>query len=133
MLSLCLVSAAGTVLAAPAGGRHVQVSLVAETDAVTPGQPLLVGLRLQMEPGWHTYWRNPGDSGLPTKVKWDLPEAFSAGPVQWPRPIRFHTGPLVSYGYEGEALLPVEVQVPSGLSAPEVRLVPSGSGLKKKG
>jgi thiol:disulfide interchange protein DsbD len=130
VLSLCLLSAAGTVLAAPGGGRHVQASLVAETDAVTPGQPLLVGLRLQMEPGWHTYWRNPGDSGLPTKVKWDLPEGFSAGSIQWPRPIRFKFGPLVSYGYEGEALLPVEVQVPSGLSSLEVRLVARVSWLE---
>jgi thiol:disulfide interchange protein DsbD len=130
VLTLCLLFAGGTVLGAPGGGRHVQASLVAESDGVTPGQPLLVGLRLQMEPGWHTYWRNPGDSGLATKVRWDLPEGFSAGPVQWPRPIRFRTGPHVSYGYEGEVLLPVEVQVPSGLSSPEVRLVARVSWLE---
>ena len=130
MLSPCLLFAAGTVTAAPVGGRHVKVSLVAESDAATPGRPLLVGLRLQMEPGWHTYWRNPGDSGLPTKVKWELPEGFSAGSIQWPRPIRFNTGPLVSYGYEHEVLLPVELQVPARLSSPEARLVARVSWLE---
>ena len=130
MLSLCLPVAAGAALADPSGGRHVKVSLVAETDAVTPGRPLLAGLRLQMEPGWHTYWRNPGDSGLPTKVKWELPEGFVAGVLQWPRPIRFHTGPLVSYGYEHEVLLPVELEVPAHLSSPEVRLIARVSWLE---
>lgn len=119
---VCLLFAAGAVVAAPAGGRHVKASLVAEADAVVPGQPLVTGLRLQMEPGWHTYWSNPGDSGLPTKVKWDLPEGFSAGEIQWPRPGRFNTGPLVSYGYHGEVLLPMEIRVPADLSSSEVQL-----------
>ena len=119
---LGLLVVAGVAVAAPGGGRHVKASLVAETDAVVPGQPLVVGLRLQMEPGWHTYWSNPGDSGLPTKVKWELPEGFSAGGIQWPRPGRFNTGPLVSYGYHDEVLLPMEIRVPAGLSASEVQL-----------
>jgi len=69
--------------------RHVKASLVAETDAVRPGQPLTVGIRLEMEKGWHTYWRNPGDSGLPTRVRWTLPAGFSAGELRWPYPQRF--------------------------------------------
>ncbi len=116
-----LLAAAGTAQAAPRG-RHVEVSLVAETDAVRPGQMLVAGLWLQMDAGWHTYWRNPGDAGLPTRAKWDLPEGFTAGELQWPRPIRFNTGPLVSYGYEHEVLLPVEIQVPDTLPSNEVRL-----------
>lgn len=119
--------AALTLGVSPAGaqappGRHVKASLIAETDAVRPGQPLSVGIRLEMEKGWHTYWRNPGDSGLPTRVKWDLPAGFSAGEIQWPHPIRFATGPLVSYGYEHDVLLPVEIRVPAGVAAPEVRV-----------
>ncbi len=120
-LVLAIVGGA-TVVAQPAGGKHVRASFVAEVDAVQAGQPLLVGFRLQMEPGWHTYWRNPGDSGLPTRVKWDLPEGFSAGELQWPRPIRFATGPLVSYGYEHEVLHPAEIRVPASLPGGEVRL-----------
>jgi hypothetical protein len=107
-VTLLLVTAGAGAEGGPAtAGRHVRASLVAEADAAQPGRSLLVGFRLEMEPGWHTYWRNPGDSGLPTKVRWELPEGFSAGELQWPRPIRFATGPLVSYGYEHEVLHPV--------------------------
>jgi len=121
LVASSLLVAAGTAQAAPRG-RHVKVTLVAETDSIQPGQTLVAGVRLQMDAGWHTYWRNPGDAGLPTKAKWDLPEGFAAGELQWPRPIRFNTGPLVSYGYEHEVLLPVEIQVPATLSSNEVRL-----------
>jgi thiol:disulfide interchange protein DsbD len=102
--------------------RHVRASLVAESDAVRPGQPVTLGVRLEMEKGWHTYWRNPGDSGLPTRVKWQLPDGFAPGEVRWPYPIRFGTGPLVSYGYETDVLLPVEVRVPASLGGTEARL-----------
>jgi thiol:disulfide interchange protein DsbD len=108
--------------AEPPPGRHVKASLVAERDAVRPGQPITVGIRLETEEGWHTYWRNPGDSGLPTRVRWTLPAGFTAGEIRWPRPLRFRTGPLVSYGYEGEVLLPVEIRTPATVAAPEVRL-----------
>ncbi len=111
------------VLASPALAqspppRHTRAFLLSETDAVRPGQPLTVGVRLQMDKGWHTYWRNPGDSGLPTRVRWELPAGFAAGEIQWPYPSRFASGPLVNYGYEGEVLLPVEIRVPA--SVPEV-------------
>jgi DsbC/DsbD-like thiol-disulfide interchange protein len=107
---------------AEGGSRHVKASLLAETDAVRPGQPITVGVRLEMEKGWHTYWRNPGDSGLPTRVKWDLPVGFAPGEIRWPYPGRFQTGPLVSYGFEHEVLLPVEIRVPTVVAASEVRL-----------
>jgi len=123
-----LSAVAGLVFAVPGAsaqappGRHVKASLVAETDAVRPGQPLTVGIRLEMEKGWHTYWRNPGDSGLPTRVKWELPAGFSAGEILWPYPEPFRTGPLVSYGYEHEVLLPVEMRVPPAVPGPQVRI-----------
>ena len=117
---LCL--GATSVHAQAPAVRHVKASLVAETDAVRPGQPLTVGIRLEMEKGWHTYWRNPGDSGLSTRAKWDLPEGFAAGEIRWPYPIRFRTGPLVSFGYEHEVLLPVEIRVPPTISSGDVRI-----------
>ena len=119
-LALALGSTSASAQTPP--GRHVKASLVAETDAARPGQPLTVGIRLEMEKGWHTYWRNPGDSGLPTRVKWDLPAGFAAGEIRWPHPIRFSTGPLVSYGYEHEVLLPVEIRVPAAVALSEVRI-----------
>jgi DsbC/DsbD-like thiol-disulfide interchange protein len=102
--------------------RHVKASLVAETDAVRAGQPLTLGIRLEMEKGWHTYWRNPGDAGLPTRVKWELPEGIVAGEIRWPYPTRFATGPVLSYGYEHEALLLVEVRIPPSIGAGELRV-----------
>ncbi len=101
--------------AAPAAPRHVQASLLSETESIQPGKPVVVGIRLQMEEGWHTYWKNPADSGLPTRMTWRLPEGFSAGALQWPRPERIAAPPLVSYGYEREVLLPVEITTPAAL------------------
>jgi thiol:disulfide interchange protein DsbD len=119
---LTLAVGSSRALAQSPPGRHTKASLLSETDAVRPGQPLTVGIRLQMEDGWHTYWQNPGDSGLPTRVKWDLPAGFAAGEIQWPFPIRFRSGPLVNYGYEHEVLLPVEIRVPASVPAYPVRI-----------
>jgi thiol:disulfide interchange protein DsbD len=95
--------------------RHVDAELVAATDAIVPGQPLTVGLRLKHENEWHTYWQVPGDSGLPTQIQWQLPAGFNAGPIAWPHPKRLPVGPLMNFGYEGETLLLTTVQVPAGL------------------
>jgi thiol:disulfide interchange protein DsbD len=75
-----------------------------------------------MEKGWHTYWRNPGDSGLPTRARWELPAGYGAGDIQWPYPSRFTSGPLVNYGYEDEVLLPVEIRVPASAPDSPVRI-----------
>jgi thiol:disulfide interchange protein DsbD len=107
-----VVACVGVALAA---SRHVQASLVAEHQSIRPGEPFWVGLRLKMEPGWHTYWKNPGDSGLPTRIKWTLPDGFEAGPIDWPYPEPFSQGPVTSYGYEHEVLLPVAITPPASL------------------
>jgi len=92
-------------LAAPVRTPHVEAELVAERTAVVPGEPLTVALRLKMIPAWHTYWRNPGDSGEPTRLEWRLPAGFEASEIHWPYPHRLPAGPLMNYGYEGEVLL----------------------------
>ena len=96
--------------------HHVQAELVSEVASIQPGQPLWVGLHLHMEPGWHTYWKNPGDSGLPTRIKWTLPAGFEAAPIEWPYPKPFSQGPVTSYGYEYDVLLPVRVTPPASLT-----------------
>ena len=107
------------VLAAcsPQGGavktENAEAELVAARESLEPGKPLRVALRLKAKPGWHTYWRNPGDSGQPTSIEWKLPPGFAAGPVRWPVPQRFQIGPLANYGYEGEVLLASEIKVPA--------------------
>jgi thiol:disulfide interchange protein len=95
--------------------QHVAAELISATDAVVPGQPLVLGLKLKHEPEWHTYWQVPGDSGLPTRIEWKLPAGFKAGSIEWPAPKRLPAGPLVNYGYEGETVLLTSLQVPSDL------------------
>ncbi|NRF65621.1 thioredoxin family protein [Aquincola sp. S2] len=91
---------------------QVRAELLAHApEGVAPGKPLMLGLLIEHQPHWHTYWRNPGDSGLPTTLTWQLPAGLAAGEIQWPRPHRLPVGPLVNYGYEGRLLLPVPVQV----------------------
>ncbi len=76
-----------------------------------------------MERGWHTYWQNAGDSGLPTTLTWKLPPGLQASPIQWPAPRALPVGPLVNYGYEGEVLLPSDVTtLPDFLSGKTVTL-----------
>ena len=91
---------------------YVESELIARTSALEPGGTVLVGLRLKMDPHWHTYWLNPGDSGMPTTIQWKLPAGFKAGPIQWPLPQLVPVPPLMNYGYEGEVVLPVEITVP---------------------
>jgi thiol:disulfide interchange protein len=95
--------------------HHVQARLIAETDSVVPGEILTLGLRQIIEPGWHTYWINPGDAGEPTHIKWHLPEGFGAGAIQWPAPVRIPAGPLMNFGYSGRPLLMTQVTVPKNL------------------
>jgi thiol:disulfide interchange protein len=95
--------------------RHVTASLVAETQKIVPGEPLRLALRQRIDPGWHTYWSNPGESGTATTIDWKLPDSFKAGPISWPAPVRFSYGPVVGYGYEREVLLPVTIDVPATL------------------
>jgi DsbC/DsbD-like thiol-disulfide interchange protein len=80
-------------------------------QGVQAGQPLWLALQLQHTPQWHTYWQNPGDSGLPTQLEWQLPPGWQAGNLQWPLPHKLKSGPLTNYGYDGTALLVVPVQV----------------------
>ena len=93
-------------------------TLVADQQAVAPGEAFRLGLRLRLAPGWHTYWRNPGDAGAPPELLLTLPEGATAGPIEWPAPQRIPTGPLVSFGYESEVLLPLRVTLPAGGPAP---------------
>jgi thiol:disulfide interchange protein DsbD len=94
---------------------HSDAWIVPEVTSIQPGTPFTVAIRFEMEPGWHNYWRNAGDSGLPTTVEWDLPPGFAAGEIQWPFPERIVVYPLVDYGYSEEVALLVEVSPPADL------------------
>ena len=118
-LLLIAVSAWG---ASTGGSENYDVTLVSEQAAIQPGRPFYVGLRMEPEPGWHTYWKNPGDAGLPLKIEWTLPPGFTAGPIEWPTPVRFETGPIVSYGYDREVLLAVPITPPERIAAKSVTI-----------
>jgi thiol:disulfide interchange protein DsbD len=106
----------------PVRVEAVEVELVARESAVVPGQPLTLGLRIRHDPHWHTYWRNPGDSGLATQLELTLPQGFAAGEFRWPAPKRLFIPPLANYGYEDEIVLPLPVSVPAALEGGSVRL-----------
>jgi len=112
LIGLCAALAA-PALAAPVRLGHLTADLVAERTAIAPGQTIHVALRQAIDDGWHTYWRNPGDSGEATTLDWALPAGWRAGAMVWPAPQTLPTGPLMDYGYTGEVLLPVELTAPA--------------------
>ncbi|OWQ85164.1 hypothetical protein CDN99_23335 [Roseateles aquatilis] len=95
---------------------EVRVRLIAASSRVSPGQTLLLALEQRIAPHWHTYWKNPGDSGQPTSIEWTLPAGATAGEILWPAPKRFDVGPITNYGYEDQALLLTEVHLPQDLT-----------------
>ena len=96
---------------------NVKARLVSEVNAIGPGQAFWVALEFDIRDGWHTYWRNPGDSGEPTKLAWQLPPGFTAGDIVWTTPHRFEIAPLVNYGYAKHAVHMVQVTAPKDLKA----------------
>ena len=91
----------------------VRARLVAEQSEVAPGKTATVALVEHIRPGWHTYWQNPGDAGQPTEIQWSMPRGWRAGSIQWPYPKELPVGPLMDYGYEGDAWLLVNVTPPA--------------------
>ncbi len=108
------IPAAWALESGPVRTARTVATLVSDTDTVAPGQPLRVALRLRMAPGWHTYWKNPGDAGAPPEITLTLPGGATAGPIDWPTPGRMPEGPLMTYGYAGEVLLPVTITGAAG-------------------
>ena len=119
-LILVLIAAAslwaGPALAEPYRSERVQLDLVAQDRAAVPGRQTIVALHVKLTPGWHTYWRNSGDAGLPPVFAWTLPPGWTAGETVWPAPGRMPEGggTLMTYGWEGELWLPVRLEVPAG-------------------
>ena len=104
----------------PISTDHLQSRLVAEASTAVPGTRLTLGLLLEHDPHWHTYWSNPGDSGLPIELDLTLPEGVVAEPIAWPHPQRFEVAGLVNYGYGQRQLLPVSITIPADFGAPSL-------------
>ncbi|HUZ46713.1 MAG TPA: protein-disulfide reductase DsbD domain-containing protein [Terriglobia bacterium] len=107
----------GCLRAASANPPHAKVTLISERASIQPGRSFPVGLRFQLEKHWHIYWLNPGDSGEPPRVRWELPRGFRAGPIHWPTPRRLVNASLVDYGYEEDVLLIIPLYPPPSVPA----------------
>ena len=108
LLSLPLIAVAWVSVTAANdfGAGNVRVRLVADTDHIAPGGDFHLGVRFEIKPGWHIYWRYPGGAGLATDIQWQLPEGVQVGDLQWPLPIRFtQSEGIPGYGYEGTVVL----------------------------
>ena len=101
----------------PSAGRHMQVGLTAESGTVAPGAAVTLALEMRPEPGWHGYWRNPGDAGAEPRVQWQLPQGWSIGPLQYPVPDRLTVLGLMNYVYESDHALLAELRAPAGAEA----------------
>ena len=99
------------------GRPHAHAMLVSEQDTVAAGSTFWVGVDLVMDEGWHVYWKNPGDSGMAPRIKWELPRGIRAGEIHWPYPTRINLDPLTSYGYAHEVLLLVPVTIDADFSS----------------
>lgn len=97
--------------------QHAHLSLISEHGSATSGDSRWVGLRFQLDPGWHIYWSNPGDSGEPPKVVWQLPSGFKAGDLQFPTPHRIADHGLTDYGYESDVVLLSKLTAPSAATS----------------
>ncbi|MGH9345199.1 MAG: protein-disulfide reductase DsbD domain-containing protein, partial [Terriglobia bacterium] len=95
---------------------HGSVALISEESGIHPGQKISLGLHFEIEEGWHTYWVNPGDSGQPAFVRWQLPQGWQPGATLWPLPKRIPDHSMVDYGYENDVLLIVPVRAPTNLA-----------------
>ena len=117
-----LIASVTFLWAAPAAAQQyngkelVKATLMADVSSIQPGQRFRLGVLYRIEPGWHIYWKYPGDSGIPTKIEWQLPQGFTIGDLQWPLPLREkEPGDLEVFAYTSEVLLFADVQAPATL------------------
>lgn len=109
-LSLSLASLTACQRSDSVSAPHLEATLIADQDSISPGSTFTLGVNFVLEPGWHIYWKNPGDSGLPPKFSWTTSPGVSVSDPIWPYPHRIATGPLVNYGY-GNVLIPFQARV----------------------
>lgn len=95
---------------------HAQVSLISDASSIAPGKPFTVALKFEMDPEWHIYWKDPGDSGQEPRVKWSLPPGFSAGELTYPAPEVLKTPAGTNYVYHGDVALLVQITPPADLA-----------------
>ena len=103
--------------AAPKPEVHVTARMIADSSAVVAGKPFKLGILLKMEPGWHTYYKESGDAGMPTRITWQLPPGFKASDLIWEKPNKFNDAGIVTYGYHDNTLIGATITPPANLKA----------------
>ncbi len=111
------------VTSALADTQHAIATWMTTTKSATNGDPIQTVIQIKVADGWHTYWKNPGEGGIPMNVEAKLPEGWTLGEIQYPAPKRFTTGQLPSIGYEGEIILPITIHPPKNAQGalPEIK------------
>lgn len=128
MLAMLIAFSVHSVYASEAARTEVveqpnlQAQLLSEVDGFAPGDTFWTAVKLQPDEGWHTYWINPGDSGLATQIEWQLPDGVSAGSIIWPIAEKYRIGPLANYGFEGTTYLLTEIKVDADYAGEELTL-----------
>jgi thiol:disulfide interchange protein len=121
ILAICLLAFA-VFFSTAASAAHTRATLLLPVSTAKPGETLLAAVRLQMDSGWHTYWRNGGDSGGPTKIEWQLPAGVTAGEIQWPVPEKDTLEGLTTYIYHDQAVLLVPLKLANDLKPGRLEL-----------
>lgn len=120
VLALLFLLAALPAAAQINTGPKVQARLLAEQGEIAPGKSVTVAMEEVIKPGWHTYWSNPGEAGLPSEIKWTLPPGWKAGAIVWPYPKRLPVGPLMNYGYENKVWLLTTITAPANATPGDI-------------
>ncbi len=120
ILTICLIGfsafpATANTLSDNEPDQYVQVRVIANQTDVQGGETIRLGLEQTIYPKWHTYWKNPGDSGTPTSIDWELPPRFEVSELEWPTPLKIPFGPLTNYGYEGQVTLLQNLKIPENI------------------
>lgn len=126
--TLSLVPAHAQTGLPPDAAPKVEARFVAEQAEIAPGGTVTIALHEVIREGWHTYWRNPGDSGAPSFINWILPPGWSASDISWPYPTRLPIGPLMNYGYENEVALLLDITAPADAVPGETIILPADVG-----
>ena len=113
-LCLLLLTCSSFISSNTISTGHAEVSIVKSSFSQTAENELIIGIKMDMQLHWHTYWKNPGDSGGPVKISWDMPAGFETSNILWPAPSLIPYPPLMTYGYENFVIFPIKIQIPQG-------------------
>ena len=116
IFSILLFLSSFCSIAEPVDVGHARISIIKDHSDFVPGTSLNIGLKVSMDEGWHTYWENPGDSGGPIEINWDLPDGFAVSNIKWPLPEKIEYPPLMTFGYENFVIYPMVLSIPKDYS-----------------